>query len=218
MRTLPLLLMAVVLTACGSLSPRLSLDEPAPPLPPMPLPAGQPTTGAIYNEGTSLALFEDAKARHVGDLITILLVENTAAQKKAATSSSKTSSADISDVTLLGQSLGLATGAAGKRSFGGAGDSTQSNKLEGSVTATVIARLPNGVLQIRGEKQIELNQGSEVVRIEGLVRPIDIASNNTVASDRIGNARLTYKGRGALADANSAGWLTRFFSSPWFPF
>jgi flagellar L-ring protein FlgH len=177
-----------------------------------------PTPGAIYNANAGIALFEDAKARHVGDLVTILLVERTTAQKKAATSSNKASSAEITDVTVLGQPLGINTGVGGQRSFAGSGDSTQSNKLEGSVTAMVVARLPNGVLQLRGEKQIELNQGSEVVRIEGLVRSIDIASNNTVPSDRIANARVTYKGRGALADANSQDWLSRFFSSPWFPF
>lgn len=207
-----------MLGGCANVSPRVSFQDAAPPAMPVPLPGSTASEGAIYSEGSGLSLFEDAKARNVGDLLTITLVENTAAQKKAETSTSKTSSTNITDVQVLGKPIGINTGVGGKRSFAGSGDSTQSNSINGSVTAVVIGRLPNGLLQIRGEKQIELNQGSEVVRIDGVVRPIDIKSDNTVTSDRIANARVSYKGRGALADANAQGWLSRFFNSPWFPF
>ena len=207
-----------VLSGCADMSPQISLREKAPAPVPIPQPANAPTQGAIYAEGSGLSLFEDAKARNVGDLVTIILVESTAAQKKAETSTSKTSSTNISDVQVLGKPIGINTGVGGKRSFAGSGDSTQSNSLNGSVTAVVIARLPNGLLQVRGEKQIELNQGSEVVRIDGVVRPIDIKADNSVTSDRIANAQVSYKGRGALADSNAQGWLSRFFNSPWFPF
>ncbi len=119
---------------------------------------------------------------------------------------------------MLGRSIGVNTGVSGSRSAKGAGDSKQSNSLDGSVTAVVVGRLANGLLQVRGEKQVELNQGSETLFIDGVIRPVDILSNNTISSDRVGNARVSYKGRGALADANAQGWLTRFFNSPWFPF
>ena len=209
---------ALLLGACGSMSPRVSLGDERPQPVPIPLPQGMPSEGAIYSDGQSIALFEDAKARNIGDLVTILLVEKTQAQKSAETNTSKSSNVDITDVQVLGRSIGVNTGVSGSRSAKGAGDSKQSNSLDGSVTAVVVGRLANGLLQVRGEKQVELNQGSETLFIDGVIRPVDILSNNTISSDRVGNARVSYKGRGALADANAQGWLTRFFNSPWFPF
>ena len=209
---------ALLLGACGSISPRVSLNDERPQPIPIPLPQGVPGEGAIFSDGQSISLFEDAKARNVGDLLTILLIEKTQAQKTAETSTSKSSSVDLTDIQLLGKSIGVNTGISGSRSASGSGDSKQSNSLDGSVTAVVVGRLANGLLQVRGEKQVELNQGSETLFIDGVVRPVDILSNNTISSDRVGNARVSYKGRGALADANAQGWLTRFFNSPWFPF
>lgn len=217
-RLLLLCVVALLLVGCADMSPRVSLRDGAPEPLPIPQPATQASDGAIYAEGSGMSLFEDAKARNVGDLVTIILVESTAAQKKAETSTSKTSATNITDVQVLGKSIGMNTGVGGKRSFAGSGDSSQSNSLNGSVTAVVVGRLPNGLLQVRGEKQIELNQGSEVVRIDGVIRAIDIKTDNTVTSDRVANARVSYRGRGALADANAQGWLSRFFNSPWFPF
>lgn len=184
----------------------------------------QPTSGAIYNAGTGFALFEDPKARVAGDLLTVLLVEKTQAQKKAATSTSKDSSTEIINPILLGRPLtiggtGMGTnGLEASRTFDGKGDTTQSNQLSGSVTVTVLERLPNGNLLVSGEKNLELSQGSERVRVSGVVRPVDVRPDNTITSDRIADARIEYVGRGALADANAQGWLSRFFNSPWFPF
>lgn len=215
-----LAIVAVTLLAsgCSSLSPRVSFGDDRPQPVPIPLPQGMPSEGAIFSDGQSMALFEDAKARNVGDLVTILLIEKTQAQKSAQTSTSKASDVNLTDVTVLGRPVRVNTGISGERSAKGGGDSKQSNSLDGSVTAVVVGRLPNGLLQVRGEKQVELNQGFETLFIDGVVRPIDILANNTVSSDKVANARVSYKGRGALADANSQGWLTRFFNSPWFPF
>ena len=82
----------------------------------------------------------------------------------------------------------------------------------------VIVNAANGNLIVQGEKQVQINQGSEYIRLQGVIRPADIAPDNTVTSDRVANARIGYTGRGALADANMQGWLTRFFSSGWMPF
>ncbi|MCE7616813.1 flagellar basal body L-ring protein FlgH, partial [Vibrio fluvialis] len=100
----------------------------------------------------------------------------------------------------------------------GSASSSQGNKLEGAITVTVSEVLPNGVIRIRGEKWIRLNQGDEFIRLTGIVRVDDISRNNQVSSQRIGDARITYSGRGALADSNASGWLTQFFNSPWMPF
>ena len=78
--------------------------------------------------------------------------------------------------------------------------------------------LPNGNLYVAGEKQIALNQGKEYVRVTGVIRPIDLASDNSIPSYRVASARISYSGKGALADANSQSWLSRFFNSPWVPF
>ncbi len=103
-------------------------------------------------------------------------------------------------------------------SFDGASDSSQSNRLDGSITVTVAERLPNGNLLVRGEKRITINQGEEFIRVQGIVRPVDIGPANSVASTKVADARITYSGRGTLADSNRPGWLSRFFNSPWFPF
>ena len=109
-------------------------------------------------------------------------------------------------------------GTSGDRSFDGSGNSSQSNQLTGSITVTVAQRLSNGNLLVRGEKWLTINQGQELVRISGIVRPQDIGQDNSVPSTRVADARIAYTGRGSLADANTQGWLSRFFSSKWMPF
>lgn len=175
--------------------------------------------GAIYAANSGLSLFEDQKAHRVGDLLTVLLVEKTDAQKKADTSSAKKDSVGASAPTLFGNVISKGTiDLSADRAFSGSGASSQSNELSGSVTVVVTRVLPNGNLWIRGEKKLRLNQGSEKVSLEGLVRAVDISTSNTVTSDRVANARISYAGTGAVADANSQGWLSRFFSSVLFPF
>ena len=105
-----------------------------------------------------------------------------------------------------------------ERDFNGSGQSSQNNSLTGSITVSVYEVLPNGVLKVRGEKWLELNQGEEYIRLRGLVRPDDINKNNQVSSQKIADARITYAGKGAIADSNAAGWLVQFFDSPWMPF
>ena len=89
--------------------------------------------------------------------------------------------------------------------------------LQGSVTVTVIQRLPNGNLVVQGQKNMRLNQGDELVQIQGIVRPADINPDNTISSGKVADARIAYGGRGAIAQSNSMGWLGRFFNSPIFP-
>lgn len=188
------------------------VEIPAVPPPPA------PKTGAIGSPGSGLNLFEDAKAHAVGDLLTIQLVESTSAQKSATTNSSKDDNDTLGQVTAFGHTVNTAAAVSSSRAFKGSGDSAQSNSLQGSITVAVVQSLPNGNLLVRGEKQIQINQGYEYVRLEGIVRPADISTGNSVTSDRVANARIAYTGRGQVADANAQGWLTRFFNSPWFPF
>lgn len=175
--------------------------------------------GSIYQAGYSKAWFEDIKARQVGDLLTVILDEQTDATKQASTGITKDNSTSISAPTILGQGVTwngdpLSTSLESENDFTGKSDSSQSNKLQGSITVTVSQVLPNGSMVVQGEKWISINQGDEYVRLRGIVRPVDITPNNTVLSTQIGNAQIAYQGKGAPAEANSMGWLARFFNTP----
>lgn len=178
-----------------------------------------PTEGAIYRASAGMSLFQDTKARQPGDLLTIVLVERTQASTSASTNTSKNSSTGIEAPSLFGGPLTangrnlLSTEVTGQRGFNGKGDSAQSNRLDGNLTVTVVDRLPNGNLIVRGEKRLRLNQGNEVIQLQGIVRQADINPDNTVPSSRIADARIVYGGRGAVAQSNVMGWLTRFFNS-----
>ncbi len=184
---------------------------------------GEPNAGGIYREGGSLNLFGDKKARNVGDLVTIQLTERTNAQTNASTAVNKSSDTNVSANSLFGGPVTVGGRAVldaqlgSEREFAGDGKSTQSNRLEGSVTATVVQRLSNGNLVIQGSKQLRLNQGDELVQIQGIVRANDIRPDNTVSSDRVAEARIVYGGRGPIARSNVMGWLDRFFNSGFFP-
>ena len=184
----------------------------------------QPTAGAIYAAGPSLNLYGDRRARDVGDLLTITLSENTQAQTTANTATSKESELALGTPTIFGApvTLGgrdiLGASATGSRDFTGRGNSAQSNRLQGNVTVTVIQRMPNGNLVVQGQKNLRLNQGDELVQVQGIVRPGDISQDNTVPSSRVAEARIVYGGRGAVAQSNAQGWLSRFFNSALSPF
>ncbi|QNK02590.1 flagellar basal body L-ring protein FlgH [Dyella telluris] len=185
--------------------------------------AAPPTDGSIYHAEQGMELFNDARAHRVGDILTITLVESTQASKKASTSTSKKDQSTISSPTILGHALKVGGKTADSslnadRAFDGAGDSSQSNQLTGSITVTVAQRLSNGNLLVRGEKMVTINQGQEQIRIAGIVRPQDILQDNSVPSTRVADAQIGYTGKGALADANTQGWLSRFFSSKWMPY
>jgi len=186
-----------------------------------PVPSGN---GAIYQAHREVALFENPVAQHVGDVVTIHLVESTAAQKSSSTTTKKSTSADLPGPTILGRPVTvhgtqiLGASLDHKSAFDGSGDSAQSNQLSGDITVTVAKRLANGNLLVRGQKWIAINQGKEYVRIQGLIRPIDIQPDNTILSTKVADASISYGARGALADANAQSWLSRFFNSPWLPF
>lgn len=213
----------LALGGCGMSSDLLVDDknwQPVLPVASTPVPT---STGAIYQEGQDIRLFENAVSRRVGDILTIRLVETTSAQKSSSTATNKSSSIDVPTPTIAGRQIPFRgstwgdTGVEGATTFGGAGSSAQSNSLTGDITVTVAQRWPNGNLLVRGEKWITINQGREFVRVSGIVRAADINPDNTVISTRVANAQIIYSSRGALADANKPGLLTRFFNLPFMP-
>ena len=180
--------------------------------------------GSIFQTGRSVRLFEDNKAFRIGDVLSVTLMESTNASKSAETSTDKDDEIDISASAIFGSTgptingnLALSNSLDGERAFSGSGDSAQSNSLSGEIAVTVVDVLPSGNLVVRGEKIIGLNQGSEFIRISGIVRPQDVSTDNIVVSSKIANSRIFYGGGGVIAESNTRGWLSRFFDSPVFP-
>jgi len=213
-----------LLGACATMPPPSRQEMSYAPTPPNEaLFERAPADGAIYHGEQNMELFSDPRAHRIGDILTIELVENTQASKKATTKTSKTNKDDIPAPNLFGRTpkIGgkeISFGVGSDHAFAGDGESSQSNQLSGQITVTVAERIPNGNLVVRGEKWLTINQGQELVRIAGIVRPQDIGQDNTVASTRVANANIAYTGRGTLADANTQGWLSRFFNSKYMPF
>ena len=175
--------------------------------------------GRIYHSGREFSLFQDVKARQVGDILTVVLTESTTGRKSADTGIEKATSNNLSVPEVGGQFWDkLGASLESENTFTGKGASSQSNKLEGSITVIVDEVLPGGNLVIRGEKWISINQGDEFVRLRGIVRPEDVSTQNTISSTKVADARISYGATGAVAEANSVGWLSRFFMSPIWPF
>ncbi len=211
----------VLLVGCAGrqefIPPETNTEEYAPPVLDYTLPEAK--SGSLYRHQYTMTLFQDRRAYRVGDVLTVQLSEETESSKKAGTQFGKSSTVDFATPTIGTKTIDeLGVSIDGSRNFDGSASSSQGNKLQGAITVTVHEVLPNGVLRISGEKWLRLNQGDEFIRLTGIVRVDDINRSNQVSSQRIADARITYAGRGALADSNAAGWLTQFFNSPWVPF
>ncbi|KPA88653.1 MULTISPECIES: flagellar basal body L-ring protein FlgH [Pseudomonas] len=229
-RLFSILALSGIAALAGCVSPPPKPNDPyyAPVLPRTPLPAAA-NNGSIYQAGFEQNLYGDRKAFRVGDIITITLNEATQASKNANSNLSKKSSNSLGLTSLFGSvpntnnplgsgDLTLNAGYTGNRASDGSAKAGQSNSLTGSITVTVADVLPNGIIAVRGEKWLTLNTGDELVRIAGLVRADDIATDNTVPSTRVADARITYSGTGSFADTSQPGWFDRFFLSPLWPF
>lgn len=174
--------------------------------------------GGLYQSDYSWSLVADRHPYRVGDILTIILDEATQSSKQAKTNFGKSSDVEIGAPIIANKSKDKwTTSASASRDFDGSATTQQQNSLRGYITVSVHQVLPNGVLEVKGEKWLTLNQGDEYVRLTGLVRVDDIENDNSVSSQRIANARISYAGRGALSDSNAAGWLTRLFNHPLFP-
>ncbi len=219
LRIWPAAVAACLLCACAT-QPALHYDR-AFDMPQLPIPSAN---GAIFHAGYDTGLFQNPTAHNVGDIVTILLQESTTAQKSSQTDTAKATKDSLSAPSLLGLPMSinghafLSGSINNANSFSGAGDSKQSDSLVGAITVTVVRRLPNGNLVVRGQKLVQINTGEEYVRLQGIIRPVDISPDNTISSQEVADAQIAYGQTGALADANQPGLLSRFFNSPWLPF
>ncbi len=208
---------ALLLAGCASRVP-LATPEPDDTFPQARAAVRSGVSGGVFT-ADAVSLTSDSRAFRVGDVVTVILQETTQASKKAGTSFNKGSNVAVAPIGALGKTFPkTAIDISADRSFSGDATSTQQNALSGAVTVIVQEVLANGLLRVAGEKRLVLNQGEEFVRLKGYLRAGDIDADNQVSSLRVANARIAYSAQGALADANTPGWLTRFFTGPLMPF
>ena len=179
--------------------------------------APSPNNGAIFQANLYRPLFEDHRARLVGDTLVVQIVEKVSASQKSTSSIDKSGSlsGSISAVPGITPKAFARASAAGTsaNTFAGKGATESSNDFSGTITVVVRQVLANGHLLIAGEKQIGVNSNVDVLRFSGQVDPRAIQPGNSVPSAQIANVRLEHRGRGAQADAQAVGWLSRVFLS-----
>jgi flagellar L-ring protein FlgH len=213
-KVLPLL---GLLGACTALDPKV--DMPAVttirPSAPVYIP---PANGSIFQaDGPYHPLFEDRRARNVGDTLVIAINEKISASQKSKSSANRDSSTSVgvpivqglAGKFMQGAELSAKTG----NKFDGKGETSNDNLFTGTITTTVVEVLPNGNLRVAGEKQIGLNRNVEGLRFSGVVNPVTISASNVVNSTQVADARIDYRGKGYIDEAQTMGWLSRFFAS-----
>ena len=175
-------------------------------------------TGSIFQAGQGGLFSSDRRARLVGDILTVDFNEVFAATKAQTAASAKSDSFDVTLPNVLPNIVtgGLGNGDAGNsmaagttRSFSGSGNAAQSNSLTGRLSVTIVRVFDNGNMGVLGQKELTLNNGKEYIRLSGIVRPEDISPSNTVSSNLLADAQITYTGAGHLADSSKPGWLSR---------
>ena len=208
------LLAACLLAGCVTTTPSTAVHQPMS-VRPEPRVVAEPSNGAIFNLATARPLFEDRRARLVGDTLTVVIAEKTQASKKSDTKSDRSQAVDLAVPTVTGLPLkslaGVAMTADSANKFGGSGQNTSTNDFTGTITVTVIDVYPNGNLLVSGEKQIGLKEGEEFIRFSGVVNPTTVTGANTVSSTQVADARIEYKANGFLDSSQVMGWLSRFF-------
>lgn len=210
------LVVAAMLAGCVTTTPPTAVHQPMS-VRPEPRPQYQTNAGAIFQPGAVRPLFEDRRARMVGDTLVINLSERTQAAKKSSSSADRSQDIEVSVPRIAGVPLkgaqGIGVQANSENVFAGKGASSADNNFTGTITVTVIEVLPNGNLLVSGEKKVAINQGDEFIRFSGVVNPTQVTASNTVSSTQVADARIEYRASGYIDDAQVMGWLGRFFLS-----
>ncbi len=211
-------MVVAALSGCALVPPEPIVTGPltaAPP--PAPMPAAQ-ANGSIYQPTAygNYPLFEDRRPRNVGDIVTVVIQEKTNAAKNVQTTTDRSGSGSFG-VGLAPAILPSEVGAkqnfdiTGANASDGKGSTRADNTFSGTLTTTVVGVLPNGNLQIAGDKQIAINRGSEHIRFSGVVDPRSVTGSNTVSSTQVADARIEFRSKGTMDEVQTMGWLQRFF-------
>jgi len=180
---------------------------------PMLVQAAPANDGAIYNANSYRPMFEDRRARHIGDLLTVNITERTSAGKSGASTGSKSGSASFSVPGPLQARIGAGVALEGANKFADADTQSASNNFTGTIGVTVTEVLPNDNLIVAGEKQVAMNKGIEFIRFSGMVAPDTIQPGNVVSSSVIADARVEYRTNSRVDRAEMSNMLSRFFQS-----
>lgn len=186
----------------------------------------RPGEGSLWVDNGSLGtMFINAKARAVGDIVTIKIVETSSASNKATTNTGRTTSMAVGLDNLFGIENNYPSNAifnpfSGVQSnyeseFDGSGTTARSGALTAYITARIIQVLPNGNLFIEGNREVRINNENQLITLTGRIRPRDISSDNTIQSTYIADARISYSGSGVINDQQRPGWLARLLDSLW---
>ncbi len=175
--------------------------------------ATKANNGAIYSTSSPGLFSSDKRAHQVGDILTVQLSETFSSTKSVTSQSAKEDSigAEVGPTGVLKNFMGLGGSVQKSNSFKGSGSASQSNSLTGFISATVVKVYPNGNLEIKGQKRLRLTDGSEYIRLAGIVRPQDISASNTVSSNLIAEAQIEYVGSGTLSNETKPGWGSKLF-------
>jgi flagellar L-ring protein precursor FlgH len=215
-QVLAILIAASALTGCFNTVPATAVHQPMS-VRPEPKDAAAPVNGAIFNVASSRPLFEDRRARFVGDTLTINIVEKTQASKKSDTKAERSQAMDVSVPSVVNLPFkgvqGMTLGLDSSNKFGGTGQNTSSNDFISTITVTVTDVYPNGNMLVSGEKQLGLKEGEEFIRFSGVVNPVTITGANTVQSTQVADARMEFKANGFVDSTQVMGWLSRVFLS-----
>jgi flagellar L-ring protein precursor FlgH len=221
---------ALGLTGCAAPNAAMSHSPQFAPVLPVAQEKSRVATGAIYNGRQSDNWFGRVRTYTPGDVITVLLNESTQAGRQQSNNVKRESSNDVVPQGITSKALRIPAKIFGSKGDGaleglnlnsstiestGTGQADQRATLSGAVSVTVVEVLSNGNLMVRGEKQLALTEGSEIIQVSGIIRPEDISPNNTVQSRRLANAQIAYRGTGDMANATKAGWGTSALMKLW---
>lgn len=221
-----LISLVLLLAACAGPASRVDLNNVEPPVPIISEPAPPQTSGSLWTESRG-GMFVDLKGRTVGDIITVVIVENASASKEATTDTDRTStmSAGITNVLGLEKYIGKLgnsaidptslINASTTNNFSGGGKTARKENLVATLTTQVIEVLANGNLKIEGNKTVTVNNEMQIVKLSGIVRSADVSPGNIVDSKNILNARIAYVGEGVISDKQQQGWLVRALDQVW---
>ncbi|ADY73856.1 Flagellar L-ring protein [Desulfurobacterium thermolithotrophum DSM 11699] len=211
---------SIFLFSCGSSGKKVSVVKP---LPPPPVEEAKPTSpGSLFSGYDNL--FADTKARRVGDIVTVKIYEVLTGYGSTQSQSGKKSTFDINvnNPTLFGKKIPNGTkdpllnfSTKPSIDFSGQGTTKRDAKLIATISARVVKVYPNGNLYIVGEKIVKINDDTQILKISGIVKPTDIAPDNSVPSSKIANMYVEYNGKGYIADNQKPGWLARFLIKIW---
>jgi flagellar L-ring protein FlgH len=195
-------------------------------------PPAEQNPGSLFNPGTAELLFADNRARRVGDIVLVNIVENSQASNKATTDTSRDSSVGVGIEHLLDHrlvNLGLPVLGIDRNELGetplikattgsefkGDGETKRESAISATVGARVVNVLPNGLMQIEGARETRVNNETQIIVVRGLVRSTDIDPNNTILSTNLADATIEFYGMGILAEKQRPGWLGRMLENVW---